>query len=99
MITHLEKLENFEQEIQGKLVIVDFFAEWCGPCQMLTPNLEQLSEEADVKIVKIDTDELPELARQFGVMSIPTLILFKEGKFIKRDLGYKSIEDLREFIK
>lgn len=99
MIVHLEKAEDFEKEIQGDLVVVDFYADWCGPCQMLAPNLEQLSQELPVKIVKINTDEIPDIARMFRVMSIPTLLLFKDGKFVKRDLGYMPIERLREFIK
>lgn len=99
MITHLENANDFEKEIQDDLVIVDFYADWCGPCQMLAPVLEQLDKELQVKIVKIDTDLVPEIARMFRVMSIPTLLLFKNGKFVKRDLGYMPIERLREFIK
>ena len=95
MIKHLENVTDFEKEVQGDVVLVDFFAEWCGPCQMLAPLLEQL----DVKVVKIDVDELPDLARQFRVMSIPTLMLFKDGKFVKKQLGYMPIEALREFVK
>lgn len=99
MIVHLENSENFEKEVQGDLVIVDFYADWCGPCQMLAPVLEQLDKEIDIKIVKINTDFVPELARMFRVMSIPTLLLFKNNKFIKKELGYMPIERLREFIK
>jgi len=99
MIIHLENANDFEKEIQGDLVVVDFYADWCGPCQMLAPVLEQLSEESAVKIVKINTDLVPDVARMFRVMSIPTLLLFKNGKFVKRDLGYMPIERLREFIK
>ena len=95
MIKHLENANEFEKEIQGEKVLVDFYAEWCGPCQMLAPLLEQL----DIKVVKIDTDELPELARQFRVMSIPTLLLFKDGKLVNKTMGYMPIESLREFIK
>ena len=95
MIKHLENVTDFEKEVQGDVVLVDFFAEWCGPCQMLAPLLEQL----DVKVVKIDVDELPDLARQFRVMSIPTLMLFKNGQFVKKQLGYMPIEALREFVK
>ena len=95
MIKHLEKVADFEKEVQGDVVLVDFFAEWCGPCQMLAPLLEQL----DVKVVKINVDELPDLARQFRVMSIPTLMLFKNGQFVKKQLGYMPIEALREFVK
>ena len=99
MIAHLEKAEDFEKEIQGEIVIVDFYADWCGPCQMLAPNLEQLDREMPVKIVKIDTDLVPEIARMFRVMSIPTLLLFKNGQLVKRDLGYKTMDALKEFIK
>ncbi|MCQ2801351.1 MAG: thioredoxin [Bacilli bacterium] len=99
MIVHLENANDFEKEVQGELVIVDFYADWCGPCQMLAPVLEQLDGELPVKIVKINTDFVPEVARMFRVMSIPTLLLFKDGKFVKRDLGYMPIERLREFIK
>ena len=99
MITHLENANDFEKEVQGDLVIVDFYADWCGPCQMLAPVLEQLDGEIPVKIVKINTDFVPEIARMFRVMSIPTLLLFKNGKFVKRDMGYMPIERLKEFIK
>lgn len=99
MIKHLENISEFEKEVQGELVIVDFYADWCGPCQMLAPVLEDLDKEVNVKIVKINVDDIPELARQFRVMSIPTLLLFKDGKFVKKELGYMPIERLREFIK
>ena len=99
MIVHLKNASDFEKEIQGELVVVDFYAEWCGPCQMLAPLLEQLSEETNVKIVKIDTDEVPDIARMFRIMSIPTIMLFKDGKLVKKDLGYKPIEALKEFVK
>ena len=99
MILHLNNSNDFEKEVQGELVLVDFFAEWCGPCQMLAPVLEQFSQEFSGKIVKIDVDEIPELARQFRVMSIPTLMVFKNGKLEKKQLGYMPIESLREFVK
>ena len=99
MIVHLENANDFEKEVQGDLVIVDFYADWCGPCQMLAPVLEQLDGELPVKIVKINTDFVPEIARMFRVMSIPTLLLFKDGKFVKRDMGYMPIERLRDFVK
>ena len=99
MLKHLNNSSEFEQEVREGLVIVDFYADWCGPCQMLAPNLEQLDKEGEVKIVKINVDEIPDLARQFRIMSIPTLMLFKDGKFVKKDLGYMPIERLREFIK
>ena len=99
MIKHLQNSNDFEKEVQGEAVIVDFFADWCGPCQMLAPVLEELDKEGSVKIVKINVDEVPELARQFRVMSIPTVMLFKNGQFVKKQLGYMPLEALKEFIK
>ena len=99
MIKHLSNVSEFEKEVQAPLVLVDFYADWCGPCQMLAPNLEELDKEGGIDIVKINVDEIPDLARQFRIMSIPTLMLFKEGKFVKKVLGYMPIESLRDFIK
>ena len=99
MLKHLQNANEFEKEVQGEAVLIDFFAEWCGPCQMLAPVLEQFAKESEVKVIKIDVDEVPELARQFRVMSIPTLMLFKDGKFVKKQLGYMPIEAVREFVK
>ena len=99
MIKHLQSSNEFEKEIQGEVVLVDFYATWCGPCQMLAPVLEELDKEGKVKIVKIDVDSIPELARQFRVMSIPTVMLFKNGQFVKKQLGYMPLEALKEFVK
>ena len=89
-------------ELYGKgLVLVDFFATWCGPCKMLTPVLEEVSEEMkdDVTIVKVDVDQESNLAGKFGVMSIPTLILFKDGEIINKTLGFQPKPAIKEFIK
>lgn len=99
MLKHLEKLEDFDKIIAGPAVLVDFYADWCGPCQMLAPNLEALSKESDVEILKVDVDEFGDIAQKFRVMNIPTLMLFKEGKLVKREMGYMPIERLRELIK
>lgn len=98
MIKHLEKVEQFEEEVKGSLVLVDFFATWCGPCSMLAPELENLDKEMDIKIIKVDVDELPELAKKFRVMSIPTLVLFKDGKPVNQMLGYVPLKGLKEFV-
>ena len=77
---------TFEAETNEGLVLVDFWATWCGPCMMQAPILEQLSEEMDedeLKIVKIDVDENPETAQKFGIMSIPTLLFKKDGEVVK----------------
>ena len=89
------KGEDFKEITKNK-VLVDFYASWCGPCKMLGPILEKLSSEFD--IVKIDVDEYPDLAREYGVMSIPTLILFDEGKETKKTIGFLPEEELREFV-
>ena len=99
MIKHLSNSNEFENEVKEGLVIVDFYADWCGPCQMLAPVLEQLEKETSIKIIKINVDEIPDIARAFRIMSIPTLMLFKDGKLVKKELGYMPIERLREFIK
>ncbi len=83
---------SFEQEVVNadKPVLVDFWAEWCGPCRMIAPVLEKLAEEyaGSLKIAKLDVDNNPEIAEQFEVMSIPTMILFKDGKPVERMVGY-----------
>ncbi|MCI5553121.1 MAG: thioredoxin [Tenericutes bacterium] len=92
--------ENFNDLIMNGKVLVDFFATWCGPCKMLTPILEELaSDRSDTKIVKVDVDECEGLARQFGVMSIPTLIQFDNGKIIDKKVGFQSKEEISEWLK
>jgi len=88
--------EDFNEIIKDK-VLVDFYATWCGPCRMLAPLLEKVS--SDIKVVKVDVDRYPELARQCGVMSMPTLIIFENGKEIKKNIGFIPEPKLREFIK
>ena len=98
MIKHLEKEAEFEQEVAQGKVLVDFYADWCGPCQMLIPVIEQLEKETGIKVIKIDVDSLPGLARQYRVMAIPTLLLFENGKMVKRETAYMPIEHLRRFV-
>lgn len=82
------------------VVLVDFWAQWCGPCQMLGPVIEQLGSEMDGKAVvgKVDIDEQPELRDQYGIMSIPTLIVFKDGKEVSRVLGVQPKQVLVQMI-
>lgn len=83
-----------------KKVLVDFFAPWCGPCQALVPVVDELSEEMkdDVLIVKVNIDESPELAQQYGVMSIPTLKVFEGGEVVADHVGAMGKDDLKEFV-
>ena len=82
-----------------KPVLVDFFATWCGPCRQMSPILDQVSEErSDVKIVKVDVDENQNLASEYGVMSIPTLIYFKSGKAVSQAVGARSKASLEMML-
>ncbi len=93
-IIHLEK-ENFAELIKEE-VLVDFYANWCGPCKMLAPILEEVGNY--FKVIKVDIDKHDDLAHRYGVMSIPTLILFKDGVEIKRHVGFLNKDALLEFI-
>ncbi|MFC7061592.1 thioredoxin [Halobacillus seohaensis] len=92
--------QNFSEETNEGLVLADFWAPWCGPCKMIAPVLEELDEEMSdqVKIVKLDVDENQETASKFGVMSIPTLLLFKDGKVVDQVIGFQPKEALAELI-
>lgn len=97
-IIHADE-NNFNDLLMSGKVLVDFFATWCGPCKMLTPILEELaSDRSDTKIVKVDVDECEKIARQFGIMSIPTLIKFVDGKIIDKKVGFISKEELTTWL-
>ncbi|MGN0902216.1 MAG: thioredoxin [Succinivibrio sp.] len=92
---------QFETEVlnSDKLVLVDFWATWCGPCKMIGPYLEELAEELpDVKIVKVDIDKNSAYATKYGVMSIPNLLLFKKGEIVNRQIGALPKSELKAFI-
>lgn len=92
--------EEFEKEINKGTVLVDFYATWCGPCQMLGPILEEIEKEnPQLNILKIDVDKFPEIAKKYGIMSIPTLIVFKEGKLVKTNVGYLDKKEIEDLIK
>lgn len=89
--------DSFKSEVLGsdKVVLADFNADWCGPCRMLAPIIEEISEEReDVKVVGINTDDEEALAVEYGIYSIPCLIVFKDGKEVKRSMGFQSKEAL-----
>lgn len=93
--------ENFEQEVlqSAKPVLLDFWASWCGPCRMLSPVVDEVAEErTDVKVGKVNIDEQPELAGQFGVMSIPTLLVFEQGKLVRQAVGARPKASVLELL-
>lgn len=93
---------TFEGEVLNstKIVVIDFYATWCGPCKMYTPIVEKFAEEnEDIKVVKIDIDENQDIAMKYNVMSIPTTIIIKEGKEVDRAVGIISKDDLSQMVK
>ena len=93
--------DSFEMEVlkSDKPVLVDFFATWCGPCKMLAPVLDELSEDReDIKVVKVDVDQALELAQQYKVAAVPTLLLFKNVEVANKSMGFMEKKDLEKFI-
>jgi thioredoxin 1 len=95
MIKYLEN-ENLEDLVSNGVYIVDFYADWCGPCKMMGSVLEKME---DANIIKVNTDAHQDLAISYGIMSIPTLIFFKDGKEVKKEIGFKDEATIRETLK
>lgn len=94
--------ENFEEEVlrSDKPVLIDFWASWCGPCRMLAPTIEAIANERDdVKVGKVNVDDEGALATAFGIVSIPTVILMKDGKEVARSVGYRQKDELLSMLK
>lgn len=91
--------ENFDELINEELVLVDFFATWCGPCRMLSPIIEEVANEENVKVIKVDVDKHEDIAKRFGIMSIPTVIVFKNGEEVNKSIGLVSKEEIISWIK
>lgn len=97
MIKHYND-EDFGEVLKKNRVLVDFYATWCGPCKMLGPVLEKLDEKNLIEIAKIDVDHAGKTSTTYGVFSVPTLILFENGKEIKRQSGFMSLDQLEKFV-
>ncbi len=100
MIDKIFQEEFSDKVLQSeKLVVVDFFADWCGPCKMLSPVLEELkAENPEVDFYKINVDDNPQLSEQFGVSSIPNVVFFKKGEAVDRSVGFKTATQLQDII-
>lgn len=94
------KTKNFDSEIKDGVVIVDFFATWCGPCKMLGPVFEELGEEMEgkVKFLKLDVDESPEIAQRYQVSSVPNMLIFKDGEKVDSILGFSPKERIKSSV-
>ena len=93
--------QEFDEKVidSSKPVLVDFWAEWCGPCKMLSPVVDSVSEQVvDVDFYKVNVDEESDLAREYGIMSIPTLIVFKDGEIVEQSVGVISEDDIKELV-
>ena len=94
--------DNFDAEVLAceQTVLVDFYADWCGPCKMIAPYIEEISKEkSDIKVGKINVDEQAELATKFNIFSIPTIIIMKEGRVANQAIGYRTKQELLELLK
>lgn len=96
-VIHLEN-ENFEELIKNKKVVVDFYTTWCGPCKMFGPVFEKVSNESSITFIKIDVDAHEDIARKYGIMSIPTVVLLNNGEVEKKHMGFMTEDELKKFI-
>ena len=95
MIKYLEENDNLDELIKDKEVLVDFYADWCGPCQMMGKVLETIDF---VDVIKINTDKFPEISQKYGIMSIPTLIAFRNGEIINQSVGFQDADKIKEMF-
>ena len=98
-MNYIKSEKEFDEVIKKDKVVVDFYAEWCGPCKMLSPILDKVSKELNLDTYKVNVDEVEDVARQYGIMSIPTVMIFEKGKMTKKNVGFMDETELREFVK
>ena len=98
-MNYIKNEEEFNEVIKKDKVVIDFYAEWCGPCKMLSPILDKVSKEMNLDTYKVNVDEVEDVARQYGIMSIPTAMIFEKGKMTKKNVGFMDDAELREFVK
>lgn len=98
-MNYIKNEEEFNEVIKKDKVVIDFYAEWCGPCKMLSPILDKVSKEMNLDTYKVNVDEVEDVARQYGIMSIPTVMVFEKGKMTKKNVGFMDDAELREFVK
>lgn len=97
---YLEKKEDFKELVSKGKVIVDFYADWCGPCKMLSPVLEEFSNEnSDVEVVKVNVDNFQDLAMEYKVMTIPNLVIFEDGEVKNNSVGFIDKDTLKDLVK
>ena len=99
MIEYINDQNKFNEFIKEGRVLIDFFATWCGPCKMLSPVIEQVEREhPELKVVKVDVDEAPQIAAEYGIQAIPTLFLLQDGKVLDKRMGYLNKNQLEGFV-
>lgn len=98
-MNYIKSEKEFDEVIKKDRVVIDFYAEWCGPCKMLSPILDKVSKELNLDTYKVNVDEVEDVARQYGIMSIPTVMIFEKGKMTKKNVGFMDDAELREFVK
>lgn len=96
MVKYLEKLEDYDNLVEKGILLVDFYTEWCGPCQMLASILEEIDY---MDIIKVDADKFPELSMKYGIMSVPTLCFYKDGLMMQKEIGYRTPEEIKDIYK
>ena len=98
-MNYIKSEKEFDEVIKKDKVIVDFYADWCGPCKMLSPILDKVSKELSLDTYKVNVDDVEEVARRYGIMSIPTVMIFSKGEEVRKHVGFMEEEELKEFVK